>query len=60
MSNLKRPERANRYKPFPLIEGPSYAEHINALGMVASLLGLLMRVSSSCMSDSSSLICFFP
>lgn len=41
---LQRPERAIRFKPLQLVEAPSYAEHVNAIGMVCSLLGLLMRV----------------
>ena len=30
-----------------MVEAPSYAEHINALGMVASLVGLLMQVRTA-------------
>ena len=44
MSNPKRAERAKRFVPVSLVEGPSYGEHINAIGMVFSLVGLLMRV----------------
>ena len=44
MSNTKRAERAKRFVPVALVEGPSYGEHINAIGMVFSLVGLLMRV----------------
>ena len=40
------PGRAVRFKPLQLVEAPSYAEHVNAVGMVCSLLGLLMRVGS--------------
>ena len=42
--SMKRPDRAKRFKPIPLIETPTYAEHVNALGMICSLMGLLMKV----------------
>ena len=43
-SDPKRPERVKRFKQIDLIEAPSYGEHINAVGMILSLVGLLMRV----------------
>ena len=39
--------RAKRFKQPDIVEAPSYAEHINALGMVASLVGLLMQVRTA-------------
>lgn len=44
MSSNKRPERAKRFEALSLVEAPSYGDHINAIGMVFSLIGLLMRV----------------
>ena len=41
----RRPDRVQRYQPGKQTDVGSPAEHINALGMVCSLLGLLMRVS---------------
>ena len=43
--NPRLPECVQRYQPGKQIDAGSPAEHINALGMVCSLLGLLMRVS---------------
>ena len=40
----RRPERVQRYQPGKQTDVGSPVEHINALGMVCSLLGLLMRV----------------
>ena len=40
----RRPERVQRYQPGKQTDVGSPAEHVNALGMVCSLLGLLMRV----------------
>ena len=40
----RRPERVQRYQPGKQTDVGSPTEHINALGMVCSLLGLLMRV----------------
>ena len=40
-----REDRVVRFKAMELVETPSYAEHVNALGMILSLLGLLMKVS---------------
>lgn len=45
MSSLRSSSRARRFKPLAVAEAPSYADHINALGMIASLAGLLMQVS---------------
>lgn len=42
--STKRQERVKRFQPVALVEAPSYGEHINAIGMVFSLVGLLMRV----------------
>ena len=39
--------RAKRFKQPDIVEAPSYAEHINALGMVASLVGILMQVRTA-------------
>ena len=45
MSNdPRRVERVKRFKQLDLVEAPSYGEHINAVGMILSLVGLLMRV----------------
>ena len=41
----RRPERVQRYQPSQQADRGSPSEHINALGMVCSLLGLLIRVS---------------
>ena len=46
----RRPERVQRYQPGKQTDVGSPAEHINALGMVCSLLGLLMRVRVTCMA----------
>ena len=40
----RRPERVQRYQPGKQTDVGSPAEHVNALGMVCSLLGLLMRL----------------
>ena len=40
----RRPDRVQRYVPTKQAEGSS-ADHINAIGMVCSLLGLLIKVS---------------
>ena len=40
-----RDDRVTRFKAMELVETPSYAEHVNALGMILSLLGLLMKVN---------------
>ena len=44
MASFRSAARAKRFKQPEMVEAPSYAEHINALGMVASLVGLLMQV----------------
>lgn len=41
---MRSPARAKRFKPIAVAEAPSYSEHINAVGMIASLVGLLMQV----------------
>lgn len=42
----RRPERIVCYSPSNEEEPSSPVEHINAVGMVCSLLGLLLKVSS--------------
>ena len=46
-SEWRRSARAKRFKQPDMVEAPSYAEHINALSMVASLVGLLMQVRTA-------------
>lgn len=42
----KRPERVKRFQAIDLVEPQNYGDHVNAVGMVFSLVGLIMRVSS--------------
>ena len=41
----RRPDRVRRYQPSKETDSSFPAEHINAVGMVCSLLGLIIRVS---------------
>lgn len=41
----RRPDRVQRYVP-PKAAETSSADHINALGMVCSLIGLLIKVEN--------------
>ena len=40
----RRPDKIRRYKAPEQTEANSISEHVNAMGMVFSLVGLLMRV----------------
>ena len=42
-TDLRRPDRVQRYVP-PKQSETSSADHINAIGMVCSLVGLLIKV----------------
>ena len=47
MASFRSDARAKRFKQPDMVEAPSYAEHIYALGMVADLVGLLMQVRTA-------------
>lgn len=40
----RRPDKVRRYKAPPQTEPTNISEHVNALGMVCSLVGLLLRM----------------
>lgn len=44
----RRPDKVRRYKPLQQTDSTNISEHVNALGMVFSLVGLLLKVSRSC------------
>ena len=48
MPDPRRKERVHRYHAVKESEVPSISEHVNAVGMVCSLVGLLMKVRKYC------------
>lgn len=40
----RRPDKVRRYKPLQQTDSTNISEHVNALGMVFSLVGLLLKM----------------